>query len=150
MNERVSRYLSNRGFTACGRPTRDRFVKDSSANPPTLKKVGETDQQALIDSFKNECDVERIVARFQAGDASVLQRAQGLFYDATNFANEFTEQMNVAALAKQFWENASDEARSQFGSLEAYIDAFVKSNLPDQPSSDEAPEEVSSDEGGAV
>ena len=69
MNDRVSRYLSNRGFTACGSPTRDRFVKDSSTNPPTLKKVGETDQQALIDSFKNECDVERIIARFQAGDA---------------------------------------------------------------------------------
>ena len=150
MNERVSRYLSNRGFTACGSPTRDRFVKDSSTNPPTLKKVGETDQQALIDSFKNECDVERIIARFQAGDSSALQRVQGLFYDATNVPNEFTEQMNAAALAKQFWENASDEARSQFGSLEAYIDAFVESNLPVQPSSDQAPDQDSSGEGGAV
>ncbi len=125
MNERVRNYNSGRGVSNPGRPTRDKFIKDSSTNPPTLRKVGETDQYGLIQSFADECDVNRIIARFEAGDTSVLQRVQGLYYDATGIPSEPTEAMNLGVLARDAWDNLSDEMKAKFNyDKETFINAL--------------------------
>lgn len=114
MNERARNYSSGRGVSDPGRSVRDKFIKDSSTNPPTLRKVGETDQYGLIQSFADECDVNRILARFEAGDASVLQRVQGLYYDATGIPSEPTELMNLGSFARDFWDKLPYHERAKF------------------------------------
>lgn len=148
MNDRCRNYSSGRGSCPVGSRTRDKFVKDRTTNPPTLRKVGETDQYGLIQSFKDECDVNRIVARYQAGDTSVLQRVQGLYYDATQLPTEQTEMMNLSALARESWENLPDDFKAKFNNdKEAFVNALFAPPA-DQPAGEAPPQETIPAEGG--
>lgn len=149
MNDRVRKYASTRGSCPVGSRTRGKFVKDRSTNPPTLRKVGDTDQYGLIQSFKDECDIQRIVARYQAGDSSVLQRVQGLYYDATQLPQEQTEMMNLSALARDSWENLPEDVKAKFNhDKEAFINALF-APPSDQPAGDAPIEEPKPTEGGS-
>lgn len=150
MNERCRKYRSVRGYTSVGDRIRAKFVKDCSVNPPQLKKVGETDQYSLIQSYKDECDINRLVARYQAGDTSVLQRVQGLFYDATELPTEQTEMMNLAVVAREAWDNLPNDVKSKFNNdKEIFINALFSSPV-DGIVSESVPEGEAekSDEGG--
>lgn len=149
MNDRVRMYASSRGSCPVGSRIRGKFVKDYSTNPPSLRKVGDTDQYSVIQSFKDECDIQRIVARYQAGDTSVLQRVQGFYYDASQLSQDQTEMMNLSVLARDSWENLSADVKVKFNNdKEAFVNALF-APLSDQPSGDLPTEETKSDEGGS-
>ena len=157
MNERCKHYRYFIGVSPCGSGIRGTFVKDISTNPPTLKKVGETDQYAITQSFKDECDINRIIARYQAGDISVLSRVQGLYSDFTGFPSDPTEMMQLGSLANSAWENLDSEIKLKFnndksvfvdtvlnGSIEAIFNNGIVS--PDPANSDPVIEEVINNE----
>lgn len=65
-----------------------------------LRKVGETDQQALIDSYKDECDVNRIVQKCANGDFSALARVQGLYTDISGMPDNPTDAFNLGNMVR--------------------------------------------------
>lgn len=125
MNERFSCYTSGLHSSPCGTPVRKKYVKDCTTNPPSLREIGVTDQQSLIDSFRDECDVNKIVARYIAGDCAVLQRVQGIYTDITGVPNDPVEAMNLGNIARTVWDNLTPEQQQVFGSPEAFSDAIL-------------------------
>lgn len=147
MNDRCKGYFSCRGVSPAGRRSRDKFVKDCSTNPPSLRKVGETDQYGLIQSYKDECDIQRIVARAQAGDASVLQRVQGLYFDCTAIPSDPTEVMQSGTVLNNAWESLTPEQRAEYGNKEAFLNALLTpAPAPDAPVENTVETEVKTDE----
>lgn len=139
MNKRNSFYRDPGRSSPAGSGCRARYVKDCTTNPPILKKVGETDQQALIQSFADQCDVNRIVQRFEAGDSSVLGRVQGLYADVSGYPTDAVSLMNLGAIATSAWDSLTLEEQTKYGSMEAFIDAVLNPSV-NQPVSDPAPD----------
>lgn len=142
MNKRNSIYRDPGCSCPAGCGSRPRYIKDVTTNPPTLRKVGETNQQALIQSYADECDVNRIVQRFEAGDVSVLSRVQGLYADVSGYPSDTISLMNLGAQATHAWDSLTLEEQSKYGSKEAFIDAMLNPSAgksdPD-PAPDPAP-----------
>lgn len=150
MHDRARLYNHNQPYCPAGSGERDRYVKDVSQNPPRLKKVGTTNQQALIQSYADECDVNRIVARYEAGDLSVLGRVQGIYADVSGYPDNSVEALNLGNTVKSLWDNLSPEEQAKFGSQEAFVNALVSSlDNPVPPGTeDSVPNEGNSGEGG--
>lgn len=142
MNKRNSIYRDPGRNCPAGSSCRGRYVKDCTTNPPTLRKVGETDQQALIQSFADECDVNRIIQRFEAGDVSALSRVQGLYADVSGYPTDAISLMNLGVQATQAWDNLTIEEKAKYGSKEGFFDAVLNPSVGDDvsdPAPDPAP-----------
>ena len=129
MNERCRMYRSSRGSTPVGSRMRSRYRKDCRENPPKLIKVGETDQYSFIQSFKDSCDIGRIVERAIAGDTSVLQRVQGVYTDCTDVPATMTELMNLGIIGKNAWDNLPDDVKAKFENEEDFRNALLNGDL---------------------
>lgn len=136
MNKRNSIYRDPGRDCPAGCGSRSRYIKDVTTNPPTLRKVGETDQQALIQSYADECDVNRIVQRFEAGDLSALSRVQGLYADVSGYPTDSVSLMNLGVQATLAWDALTLEEQSKYGSKEAFINAMLN---PSDSKSDPVP-----------
>ena len=77
-----------------------------------LVKVGESDLQDYIQSFADECDVNRIVQRYANGDTSVLQRLQGVYTDVAGVPQDLTTAFETVAAARAYYETLPEAARS--------------------------------------
>lgn len=129
MNERNRMYGSRRGSAPVGSRMRPRYRKDCRENPPKLVKVGETDQYGFIQSFKDSCDIGRIVERAIAGDTTVLQRVQGIYTDCTDVPSTMTELMNLGIIGKNAWDNLSEEVKAKFENEEDFRNALLNGDL---------------------
>lgn len=101
MNDRISRHNPVCGSSPTGCGLRPKFVKRIEDGKARLVKVGETDQQALINSYKDECDFNRIVERYQNGDISALARVQGLYTDISGYPDNSTDLLNTPIKAAE-------------------------------------------------
>lgn len=92
-----------------------------------LEKVGETNVYEKIQADKDSCDINKIIARFVAGDTSALDRVKGMYMDTTDFPENYAEflqrQQDANKLfdrlpldTKEAFNNSADEFWSQFGS----------------------------------
>lgn len=101
MNARNRSYHAPSFPSPAGVGTRPLFKKcRNDEGRYCLRKVGETDQQALIDSFKDECDVNRIVQKCANGDFSALARVQGLYTDISGMPDNPTDAFNLGNMVR--------------------------------------------------
>lgn len=68
----------------------------------------------FIDSYRESCDINNIVARFSAGDVSVLSRSQGAFFDATQLPHSYAEMLNTVINAERTFNQLPLEVRERF------------------------------------
>lgn len=129
MNERNRRYGNPGGSSPVGSRIRPRYRKDCRENPPKLVKVGETDQYAFVQSFKDSCDIARIVERAMAGDVTVLQRVQGVYTDVTALPETMTELMNLGIIAADAWDKLNPDIKANFESEEDFKNALINGDL---------------------
>lgn len=119
--------LRGRVKTASGCPTRDknRRVCKNNGMSDVLEKVCELNQQELIQSFKDECDVALLVKRYENGDASVLARIQGVYMDTTGIPRDPTDAHNLVRKAHEVFDNLDESVKARFGnSFETFISTF--------------------------
>lgn len=90
-----------------------------------LVQVGETDLQDYIQSFADECDVNRIVERYANGDTAVLQRLQGVYCDVSGVPTDLTTAFETVSAARAYYETLPEAARREFGSLGKFLDSIV-------------------------
>lgn len=103
-----------------------------------LEKVGETDTQDLIDSYRDETDINRIVRRYTAGDTSVLARVQGVYFDATGAPTNLTTAFETVNLAKDYFNQLPASVQREFGSLGGFLSAVR--TVTDSPAPDRKPD----------
>ncbi len=79
-----------------------------------LEKTGEYDFQERIQADKYACDINAIVARFRAGDESVLSRVQGSYGDFTGLPKTYAEVLNLSLKAKADFDRLPVEYKQKF------------------------------------
>lgn len=88
---------------------------------PYLVEVGQVDTYEKIQSYKDECDIQCILARYAAGDESVLSRP-GWYIDTSGWPRSYTEAMNLMNEAHESFDKLPLEVRKKFGmSFEEYM-----------------------------
>lgn len=90
-----------------------------------LVKVGESDLQDYIESYADECDVNRIVQRYANGDTAVLQRVQGVYTDVAGVPTDLTTAFETVSAARAYYETLPEAARREFGSLGKFLGSIV-------------------------
>lgn len=80
----------------------------------TLHEIGKTDLQSKIDSYEESCNINTILQRYAAGDESVLQRRQMLFFDASDMPTTYPEMYARLQQAEQFFEAQSVEFKDKY------------------------------------
>ena len=79
-----------------------------------LEVTGKRNIPEFIDSFRESCDINNIVARFNAGDVSALSRSQGAFFDATQLPHSYAEMLNTVINAERTFNQLPLEVRERF------------------------------------
>lgn len=67
----------------------------------SLDPVGKTDIRALIDSYRESCDLNVILSRYANGDASALSATQGSYFDAVGMPRTYAEMLNTVMTAER-------------------------------------------------
>lgn len=80
----------------------------------SLEVTGKRNIPEFIDSFRESCDINNIVARFNAGDVSALSRSQGAFFDATQLPHTYAEMLNTVINAERIFNQLPFEVRERF------------------------------------
>lgn len=91
----------------------------------TLKWVGTHDIYQDIQSYKEECSIENIIARAAAGDLNALNRTQGFYADITESPRDLAEaQREIMKLSNTF-DALPAEIRAKFdNSKEMFVNEF--------------------------
>ena len=79
-----------------------------------LEEIGTKNLPEYIDSFRESCDINNLVARFNAGDVTALSRAQGAFFDATQLPHTYAEMLNTVINAEQTFNSLPIDIREKF------------------------------------
>lgn len=79
-----------------------------------LEEIGVKNLPEYIDSFRESCDINNLVARFNAGDVSALSRVQGAYFDATQLPHTYAEMLNTVINAEKTFNSLPLETREKF------------------------------------
>lgn len=66
----------------------------------SLESIGNVDIRAMIDSYRESCDLNVILARYANGDVSALSASQGSYFDAVNMPKTYAEMLNTVMTAE--------------------------------------------------
>lgn len=80
-----------------------------------LKEVGRENLYDFIQSHKESCDINVILARFAAGDTSVLAKRQAFYADITEFPTTYSEVINTMHQAQDYFAHLPVEVKAKFG-----------------------------------
>ena len=67
-----------------------------------------------IQSYKDECDINLIMARYRNGETDVLSKVQGVYGDFTNVPHDFAEVLNNTIKMEQIFNSLAPEVREKF------------------------------------
>lgn len=80
----------------------------------TLRKVGEKDIYAEIQSYKDSTDINYILARYARGDVSALSKIQGTYGDFTQIPTTLAELSQRVIDAENIFYQLPIEKRAEF------------------------------------
>lgn len=114
---------------------------------PYLEQVGERDVYAEIQSHAEEGDIHAILARYAAGDFSVMRQG-GVYIDASQLPNNMVDMFNLLRDQKEKFMQLPLEIREKFGhSFEAWASTAGSEDWTNKMGLNQAPaEEVKQNE----
>lgn len=80
----------------------------------SLEPIGKTDLRVMIDSYRESCDLNVILARYANGDASALAATQGSFFDAVDLPKTYAEMLNTVMTAENEFLKLPLDVRERF------------------------------------
>lgn len=104
------RYYSDPG----SRMANDYQITIDKKGHKTLHKVGEHNIWNEIQSYKEECSIENILAKAAAGDIQALNARKGYYADITDAPKTLAEAQNSILKLKQGFEKLPTEIRAKF------------------------------------
>ena len=111
----IRAYNDSQDFpTCCGSRYREDFVGklDKDTGEISLVSVGKTDLFEYIQSFKDECDINTLIQRAEAGDLSAFSSA--VFGDFTQMPETYADALNVVIEAEREFNNLPAEIKEKF------------------------------------
>jgi hypothetical protein len=99
------------------------FVKPiirSAYDGTRVEVPAKTGESMTHQSFKDECDINRIIARYAATGEFPGQNGNPRYLTVPANA-DFTTQQQMAAIARSLWEELPDARRAEYGSIEAFL-----------------------------
>ena len=79
---------------------------------PILEEVGEIDLQDRINSFAQECDINRIVQRAANGDVDVLHKVQGSYIDISGLPDNVHDLHKLIQRSEDVYNQMSDDFKA--------------------------------------
>lgn len=114
----------------------------------TLIPDGNDNLYEYIQSFKESCDINNIVARFARGDVDALNRVQGTYFDAVGMPTTYAELLNTVIAGRELYDSLPLEVKEKYGfSFERWMSSLdqLQPDVSDSPVDTSKPV-VSSDE----
>ncbi len=111
-------------------PAGSRFAEDISLKYDergnrTFYSKGKIDLYEKIQSFKDECNLELIVARCTvSGDFSPLQRVQGFYADVSNMPKNLAEVYSSVSTAQRIFSQLPQDVASKFSNFEDFLSSI--------------------------
>lgn len=114
-NKAYGLFTHKRVHSCVGSPEKIEYApelqKDGSIK---LHEVGRTNIQERINSYRDSVDINAILTRFKNGDLKALERRQALYFDATDMPKTYTEMLDRAMKAEQYFNTLSNDERSKY------------------------------------
>ena len=85
--------------------------KDGSIDLVVKEKTSLYD---YIQSFKDSCDINVLIRRYQQGDTAALMRAQTMYGDFTEMPKTYAEFLQVAIDGENYFDTLPPEVRQKF------------------------------------
>lgn len=103
-----------------------------------LEEVGKTDLYEYIQSFAESCDINTIMARYNAGDTDVLQRVQGFYFDVADMPDNMPEILNKLNHAENEFNKMPADFKEKYGNdFARFICTFDPSQLSELVAGDD-------------
>lgn len=80
----------------------------------SIEPTGKIDLRSLIDSYRESCDLNVILARYANGDASALSAVQGSYFDAIGMPKTYAEMLNTINTAESEFMKLPLNVRERF------------------------------------
>lgn len=111
--------------TEAGRRMRNDYELQMHKGKKVLVKIGEHNQWEEIQSYKEECLIENILARAAAGDLEVLNKSQGIYADISETPKNLIEAQRMMMKLRNHFRQLPQEIRDKFNNNpEEYIAQF--------------------------
>lgn len=94
-------------------PERQLMVNESGKKK--LEVTGSIDTEEAIASYYPEVDMTMILARLEAGDESVLERAKGFYADVSDLPVRLQDVMNLNIRAEKFFAELPQDLKNLYG-----------------------------------
>lgn len=103
-------------FSDPGSPIRmERAPKlDKYGNMVVVDK-GPIDYAAYINSWRDDCDINILMARFTSGDKDALIQRVGAYMDVSKMPDNFNDMMNLTMSAQSVFDSLPTAAKEAFG-----------------------------------
>lgn len=79
-----------------------------------IVEKGKDNLYAYIQSFKDSCDIYAILKRFENGDVTALNQAQGMYGDFSQMPKSYAEMLNAIYNAETWFKGLSKDVRAKF------------------------------------
>lgn len=114
---------------------------------PYLEKHGEKNVYDIIQAHYDDTRIQSIVARYEAGDKSVLGKVQGFYADLTQTASTLQDAMNASIKVQTFYDRMPNDVKKKFDTVQKFVAALGTDELkdmilPKQPQNAEHPKPV--------
>lgn len=114
---------------------------------PYLVKDGETDVYAIIQSHKEECDINILLQKYVAGDMTVM-RKDGQYVDITDLPENMHEMVNYISAQRERFEALPTAIKQKFeNSFEVWATAAGTSDWLEKMGLNGKKEEVKAPDG---
>lgn len=116
-----------------GDGTEDKFeLRVNNKGVKDLVKVGKTNLYEKIQASKEQSLIYNILERFNAGDASVLEKAKGQFGDFTQFPTSLAEAQQQVINAENMFNQLPIDVRKEFNySYTQFLASFSDGSYKD-------------------
>lgn len=110
----------------------------------TIEESGVFDLQEQINANASSCDINVLVARYNAGDLTALSRRQGMFGDFTSAPDSYRQALEIVKGFESAFSDMSDADKCGAKTALEFLDK-IKNSDSSSASSSETPAETSSE-----
>lgn len=103
-------------YCSSGSPDRTLYVLDDDI----LIEAGVEDTQAIINSYKDSCDIKLLIERVTQGEYDLLMQKRGVYIDTTKFPTNIVEAQNMLRDSKRAFELLPDDIKKEVGGYETF------------------------------
>lgn len=106
----------------------------------TIEESGVFDLQEQINDNASSCDINVLVARYNAGDLTALSRRQGMFGDFTSAPDSYRQALEIVKGFESAFSDMSDSDKAGAKTAFEFLDKLKNSDKSPEVSPETSPE----------